>query len=369
MFLNGAAIKLKPNLITINRFLFTSPQCLINRLDLKFLKMSKDNSRNPDGAYGIPGNRKEKNINNLLRQGKTPRTDAMSVWVLKTGANGGSKSVLLQTDQKHYLFNCGEGVQRAIYFGKVHIDDIFITHKSWSNIGGLYGLLLTRAVANKQRGSQAALNVHGPPHVEQILSMAKQFQDTRTVFGDVEKYEIGNSSYSNYQVDIEYVKISNTSEEVNSAKENSSLENSDISTNLDKADTNFSVAYIVTPKTGIMCWKVDLPKLLKLNVSPGLWVQELLKGNPYTLEDGSVITREEYCFPPPHVPPIVILECPSEGHLKSLLSNEKLLNLATAGDGAPQLIVHMTPGKIVDREDYQEFMKRFVPNFNSPRLF
>ena len=360
--MQGIVVKLKSVLTKFGPHFNTLPQCLKIRSNHKSAKMSKLISINPNRcAFKAPVNKKQKMINDMLSRGEIPATDYMRLWALKTGAYGGSKSLLLETSHQHYLFNCGEGIQRAINTIKKkagRLDDIFLTHKSWSNIGGLYGLLLTRAGANREGGTLNVLNLHGPPGVEQILQMAKQFQDTQEMLGDVEKHEISNRNYSNYQVDVEYVKISSTLEETKTIAENESAE---IVQNSSNTDTNFSVAYIVKPKKSR--WKLDKMKLAELNVkSRGPWLTELVNGNPHTLEDGRVITREEICIPPPYVPPIVILECPGEGYLKSLLSSDRLQQLADSGIEAPQLIVHMTPGCIIDREDYQEFMKRFVLN-------
>ena len=328
--------------------------------------MSKVISRKPDkGAF--PLNRKERVRNEQFNRGMAPKTDSMRVWVLKSGAFGGAKSVLLETTHHNYLFNCGEGIQRSLASSKikvVQIDDIFLTHKSWANIGGLYGMLLTRAGANKFRGTEGVLRIHGPPQVEQILQMAKQFQDSPGVLGDVEKHEIISGSYSNYQVDVDYVKILKTSErqakpiaetEYPETAEEKMMQYSP------NEDTDFAVAYIIRPKPG--SWKFDLVKLADINVkSRGPWMTELQKGVPHTLEDGRVLTREEVCIPPKPVAPIVILECPSQEYLESLFSSERLKKLSDAGEVEPQLIIHMTPSDIVDREDYQRFMKRFVSN-------
>ena len=64
------------------------------------------------------------------------------------------------------------------------------------------------------------------------------------------------------------------------------------------------------------------------------------------------------------VPPVVVLECPSEDYLESMISSDKLNELSEEEDCKPQLMVHMSPADIVDREEYKMFLDRFV-NFVS----
>lgn len=62
-----------------------------------------------------------------------------------------------------YLFNCGEGSQRLAYEHRVKLsmmEHILITHKSWSNVGGLPGILLTL-----QDTGVPEISLHGPPGI------------------------------------------------------------------------------------------------------------------------------------------------------------------------------------------------------------
>lgn len=60
-----------------------------------------------------------------------------------------------------YMFNCGEGTQRLAHEHKMKLtklEHIFVTHKSWENIGGLLGLSLTI-----QDAGVPEIQLHGPP--------------------------------------------------------------------------------------------------------------------------------------------------------------------------------------------------------------
>ena len=93
--------------------------------------------------------------------------------VVGNGALGGGKSLFLYTDATKYLFNCGEGSQRACleYGGHrtlSNMTDIFVTKNSWKNLGGLPGMLLS------VRSTGAPdITIHGPPVLMNYMRQPK----------------------------------------------------------------------------------------------------------------------------------------------------------------------------------------------------
>ena len=321
-------------------------------------------------------NKKKQNqyTKELLQRGLNPRTNAFRIRVLKSGAFDGPRSVVLESNHKSYLFNCGEGTQRALNdcsISLLKIEDILITHTSWENIGGLYGMLITRLgiLMNQPEGWGTAqyplldyvAKIHGPPQVAKVLEIAK-LADSSDLWANTQKLNISGGSYSNFQLDIEYVKIKKTAclqTNGTSAKEyiEASMD-TEGSQEKNQLLTEFAVAYIIRPKP---VWTTDISKLIALDIKErGLWEWEVLEGRPYTLDDGRVITREDISLPPDLVPPVVVLECPSEEYLESMISSEKLIELSNHEDFKPQLMIHMSPADIVDREEYQIILDRFV---------
>lgn len=85
------------------------------------------------------------------------------LYVLGSGAVGAPKSLYLATDNKGYLFNCGDTCQRLTSQLKLRLtklQDVFITQSVWENIGGLTGLMLSL-----QEAGIPQLDIHGPPGV------------------------------------------------------------------------------------------------------------------------------------------------------------------------------------------------------------
>ncbi|KOB75168.1 Ribonuclease Z-like protein [Operophtera brumata] len=93
--------------------------------------------------------------------------------VLGSGATGAPNTLYLFTDQKRYLFNCGECTQRLAHEHKVklsRLNHIFITSKSWRNIGGLPGLSLTL-----QDVGVPNITLHGPQGLDELYKATKRF--------------------------------------------------------------------------------------------------------------------------------------------------------------------------------------------------
>ena len=301
----------------------------------------------------------------MIEKYVNPRTRRF-VKVLKSGAFDGARSVVLETHKQKYLFNCGEGTYRCLLDTKLKteqwkIKDILITHKSWENLGGLYAMLFRRKLGDMlppaiKLGSESGstlkdanskVNIHGPPNVENVLLEPYNLDQYDCDFTDVlthtQKHEISKGSYSDSEFDIEYVKIPKSAS---------------LQTNTDKTDSDFSVAYIVKPKPIAI---IDNSKVNALGIgedgkrkSTSFWEK------PNTIYNGRVIVRGETDNQPEPVPLVVVLECPNDDFLESMISSDKLNDLSEHKDCQPQLMIHMSPADVVDREEYRMFLDRFV---------
>ena len=87
----------------------------------------------------------------MKERGRNPGlTSRINLQVISNGYASTSKSVILNTDQTNYMFNCGEGTQRTlqekntaweIKFSKTK--HLFMTRKSWDTMGGLLGVCIS----------------------------------------------------------------------------------------------------------------------------------------------------------------------------------------------------------------------------------
>ena len=215
----------------------------------------------------------------MIEKYLNPRNTGFVISVLKSGAFDGAKSVVLESVYNKYLFNCGEGTYRCLQdcnLNHLKIEDILITHKSWENVGGLYGMLVSRfgTLLNQSKGwskkrsplleANGMVNIHGPPEVEKVLLETVNPDLDHSGFIDVlaytQKHEISGGSYSNFQMEIEYVKIPKSASLQSDTKE---------------IDSDFSVAYVIRPKPK---WKIDNSRLNALGIAEKCsWKSEILK--------------------------------------------------------------------------------------------
>lgn len=292
----------------------------------------------------------------LLDNGHLPRTRALNVTVVCSGAYDESRSVLVHSDQKGYLFNVGEGTQ-AQSFGCACVQDILLTYNQWENMGCLYGVMLRMGRGIKD------IRIHGPPNVEQILQMTKYFGDIPTAIANTKKMDIDSGSFSDWQMDIEYVKLLRSkSRDIDNKSSEAEGSRTEIFAmkrlEEGKQAEDFAVAYILRVNEKTFRGKIDKEKISKLKIQRS-WISALHEKGTATTADGTVVKKEElFGEVMPHHP-VVILECPHIDFLPSLTSSDQLLKLSCEEKDEPCLIVHMSPSHIVEMPEYQEFMNRF----------
>ena len=126
----------------------------------------------------------QRQIKKVAKSKYPPST--VTLQVLGSGAKGAPTSLYIFTDQSWYipyyskllipyhvliivssfLFNCGEGTQRLAYEHKLKlakIENMFFTHTSWKNVGGLPGVALTL-----QDSGCSNISLHGPPRLVNV---------------------------------------------------------------------------------------------------------------------------------------------------------------------------------------------------------
>lgn len=83
-------------------------------------------------------------------------------------------TIVLSYDDKKYLFNCGEGVQRQMISRKIpmrKIKEVFTTY-GWDSHGGLAGLLLSQT----SQQENLDIGIHGPKNIAYFLATLRAGQ-------------------------------------------------------------------------------------------------------------------------------------------------------------------------------------------------
>ncbi|XP_076274808.1 ribonuclease Z isoform X1 [Rhynchophorus ferrugineus] len=315
--------------------------------------------------------------------------------ILGTGAKGSPRAVYLFSDQSRYLFNCGEGTQRLAHEHKIKLaklEHIFLTQTTWKNVGGLPGTALTI-----QDVGVPKITLHGPPGLNELFSATRRFVVLRDL-----KIEIAecteNNIFEDNVVSIKYVPIIGKPKNFTLEQ----IENSSSNENMDKAfsssnnnDTDDTDYYAHECKGGVenirsvsptiqhllqdnkergiamsyICRLKHRPGALNLDkcvfkgVPPGPLLGKLKNGEDITLPNGNVVRSSEVCDPDDPGPVFLVIDCPSEQYLDTLINNaeiKKHQKFAGNDNDVTCVVVHFTPTEILKLPKYQRWMDDFI---------
>ncbi|XP_035458364.2 uncharacterized protein LOC118281764 isoform X4 [Spodoptera frugiperda] len=337
--------------------------------------------------------------------------------VIGSGARGAPNTLYLFTDQKRYLFNCGECTQRLAHEHKVklsRLDHIFITSKTWRNIGGLPGLSLTL-----QDVGVPNITLHGPEGLDDLYTATKRFvimkdmNVTMAKCSPLEDFEdnvmnvkyvllgpmdnilqgkekpaakrprLDSNSEREYEEfihdDTDYYRSHIRNMEANSSnaqknkhlrdkpkskplhneKENAQKKKTDKVLHELQKKTNCSVAYICTLKKRL--GTLDLAKCVELGVKPGPMLGQLKSGQDVVLPDGSLVMSKDVKTPDDPGPVFIVLDVPDLTYLKETEFSAHFDNARNPPENIPALIVHFTPPHVFHHPTYRSFMAMFGP--------
>lgn len=286
----------------------------------------------------------------LKKMQKTKRDEIESrelrLHVLGNGSSGSPTNVVLSCGHDTYLFNCGEGTQKLCmeYRVKMHkIANLLFTSSRWKNVGGLPGYLITA-----QGLGLADFRIHGAKGVGPLLATTQRF--IKVDYLNVYHHE--SETYEDNVLRIQRVRL-------------------DSATAPEGQDSRNDVhAYICrcNDKPG----RLLLTRCVERGVPVGPLFSQLKAGKEITLENGDVVKPSDVLEPPQPGPVVIILECPSEDYVDSLLASEAMAacqNVPGADENYhAACVAHMTPDEVYNSEKYQKFIKLFPETTNHLQL-
>ncbi|CAG2208967.1 rnz [Mytilus edulis] len=305
-----------------------------------------------------------KSTESLQKSQNVVRTSSFSnfveLCVISSGGPGTPKSVILVTTNGSFVFNCGEGTQRIknVCFKKfARIENVFITHKSWDNLGGLYGMSLGLAVAGVGK-----VTVHGPVGIESVV----QRKAYMMLYDDIKtKLDIGRQSkamtgFSNPDLSIDYVPLLPEKKEdlYNPPKDQVVHYHNSFYHFIHHYQTQIVLMPILLSQI-LKKQVVNYQKCIDLGINDVSMVKQLRNGENVSLSDGRIIYPDDVLTEKDIARPIIVVECPSEDYLYSLLRSEKLSECQGDNDDSAELVVHMSTYNMVNNPQYQQFIQRF----------
>ncbi|KAJ8979969.1 hypothetical protein NQ317_013717 [Molorchus minor] len=332
------------------------------------------------------------------------------------------------SDQSRYLFNCGEGTQRLAHEHKMKLaklEHIFITQPVWKNIGGLPGTALTIQdvgvpeitlhgppgleeifVATKRFVVIKDLKIHmaecGVNNILEDNVMTVKYVPLLRIESfanevDIEEGEniagVKNSEANAIAEQADACtstrsekkrrrrrsksssSTNSTSEEVVDdtdyyAHEHSggrtspnlvSINSQQILQEIKEKGTSMTYICRLRPRPGAL----NLDKCVKMGVPPGPLLGKLKGGEDITLSNGAVVTSKDVCEPDDPGPVFIVVDCPTEEYLDSLVNNDELKKhqvFAKNDEDLACLVVHFTPAVIVRHPRYKKWIESFSPS-------
>ncbi|XP_027342584.1 tRNAse Z TRZ4, mitochondrial isoform X2 [Abrus precatorius] len=286
------------------------------------------------------------------------------VQILGTGMDtqDTSPSVLLFFDKQRFIFNAGEGLQRFCTEHKIKlskIDHIFLSRVCSETAGGLPGLLLTLAGV----GEGMSVNVWGPSDLKYLVDAMRSFIPNAAMVHTKSFGPIFNTDWPTVPaqskvldpivlVDDEVVKISAIILQPNHIEGQPGVKPGDM-----------SVVYVC--ELPEIKGKFDPEKAKALGLKPGPKYRELQLGNSVKSDCQNIMVHPIDVLGPSVPGPIVLLvDCPTESHLETLLSAQLLDSNGDQMSMLPEAksvtcVIHLTPASVISCSNYQKWMKKF----------
>ncbi|XP_062447698.1 zinc phosphodiesterase ELAC protein 2 isoform X2 [Rhea pennata] len=263
------------------------------------------------------------------------------VQVVAAGSRDAGAAVYVFSEFNRYLFNCGEGVQRAMQEHKLkisHLDSIFLSRVAWANVGGLPGMILTLKAIGLQR-----CVFLGPPKLQSYLKAIRLFP------GPLKRMDLAvqlhtEPEYKDETMTVYQIPLIGDTEKCSGRH----------------PDLVMAFLCKIHPKKG----KFLAAKAQELGLPVGtpaiLPIITALKNGESITFEGRELLPEELCTPTDPGPVFIVLECPHKGFVDAVCENDTFRRYQ---EGLPEnqvaLVIHMTPESVLRDSRYQQWLERF----------
>lgn len=391
------------NVHIFNRVVSIQNRCYSSSSSKKLLEILADMPKPTSARIALAQRQRQQ----ISKKSEKYGPSTVYLQVLGSGAKGAPNTLYLFTDQKRYMFNCGECTQRLAHEHKVRLsklDHVFITTKTWKNIGGLPGMSLTL-----QDVGVPSITLHGPKGLDELYNATKRFvimkdmQVKMATCSSTEDFEDSvmtvkyvlldpcekildshnlKHSIKKSKTDSKPLKVENEFSEfinddtdyyfkggrnfVEKDKAKSKVRSTSYEREqLKKAQTlqpdtsACSVAYICTLKKRL--GTLDLAKCVELGVKPGPLLGQLKSGLDVILPNGNRVLSTDVKTPDDPGPVFIVLDVPDVSYIKEDDFKAHFAKETNAPENVPVLIVHFTPPHVLENPAYTNFIQKFGP--------
>ena len=290
---------------------------------------------------------------------------ACHVQVLGLGTDVGDTvpSLLVFTETRRYILNCGEGFQRYCGEHKVKLakmSSILLTRPTVEAAGGFPGLCLSMvdvggaesdALPTAIMGAaRSNIEVTGPPGVNALMRYARSFVGSKL---EIRWHELGNergaAAADATSAPIRVLDDGNMTilASVLHPAAAAAAHSHDI-----KASCMYYFKMSDTPG------KFDPVKATELGIPSGPVRAKLVRGEPITLADGVTVIHPDQCVGPTRLGArILVVDCPTPDHVEELTRVRMAAFEEQDEAVAVAAVFHITPPSVMKSEAYARWMQ------------
>ena len=267
-----------------------------------------------------------------------------SLQVISSHSADSHPSLMLVFDSAKYLFNAGEGMQRAImeHGSKLtKLKAIFVSRLAWDRVGGVPGVILTLDGAERNSAVSRTLNIYGPNNLARFVATTNAFSRSGPIHSKVT--EINSSEMAVF-----------------------SDENLTFSALLVKSKTTNGSAISWFCSAHPVRGKFDAKIAKALGIPPGplfgkhgFNIGKLASGLSITLEDGRKIDSIQCTGPSRNGACVLFVECPDKTFIQSILLNKEFDALITDDTRPLTCVVHSAGSGVFEDARYLQWISRF----------
>ena len=318
--------------------------------------------------------------------------------VISSGNSELSPSLYLFTDNRRYVFNCGENFQRFMTEHRLRIlKDLvfFITRVTWRNLGGFCGTSMTY-----RDGGNTHLTVYGPGRIAQFVHLVRYFVGREKLKlvtnwecdANASAVHVANacssdvmtmSSPSAHVYSDENVTITIVELEPKPVTESASDDRTQEDKDVDETSSLDIMEEIVAPEpkrikynedhtpfpastAAYICKVADVrgkfnpDRAKELGLTKGPMYKDLTAGKSVTAPDGRVVHPSDVMGETRVGPTFIVIDCPDREHISAVTSHPKLQkeNFSKLGQELV-LVVHFSPLEVLQDDGYCQWAASF----------
>ena len=285
---------------------------------------------------------------------------------------GGVRSLLLNGQHGRYLFNCSEDSHRIMKSeGQIgllsKLKGVYVTKKSWQNLGGLPGICLS----SRSAGSKNVI-LHGPKHCLELFEAMREFIVLHEF--DVAHHTIDDGVSEDGTLSVEHVHLNPAGKQNHPPitkyspwiplfdtrrprarfddRRKKILEHAYTKSLIPYDET--VVAYVVTIKPSLP--SICMEKCSKLGIPIGPLIGKLKSGMSVKLDSGQIISPSDVLKPSETAKKVLVVECPSSRYFDDLKNSNKLV---FTDEDELVYVFHFTSTKVATEPEYVAWMSTF----------